>query len=476
MENFKYLCDVSVIHITMITLKEKIGYGFGDMASSMFWKLFGSYLMIFYTDVFGLPAAVIGTMFLITRVWDSAFDPLVGVVADRTHSRWGKFRPYLLFLAIPFGLIGILTFITPDMGDTGKLVYAYITYSLMMMIYSAINVPYASLLGVMSPDPKERNTLSTYRMAFAYIGSFIALLLFMPMTNWFSIGHSEQHGWMMSVVVIAVMCAVLFYGCFAWTRERVKPIRVKQSPLKDDLKDLLGNRPWWILLGAGIAALVFNSIRDGATVYYFKYFIVEGDYQEIPFFGVSFVLSGLYLAVGQAANIIGVILAAPISNRIGKNKTYMGAMILATIFSIIFYWFSKEQLVWIFIFQVIISICAGSIFPLLWSMYADCADYSELKTGNRATGLIFSSSSMSQKFGWAIGSALTGWLLAYFGFRANEVQSAEAIHGIKLFLSWLPAIGTVLSVVFISMYPLSEKKMKEIMIELELKRKSKKDE
>lgn len=460
----------------MITLKEKIGYGFGDMASSMFWKLFGSYLMIFYTDVFGLPAAVIGTMFLITRVWDSAFDPLVGIVADRTHSRWGKFRPYLLFLAIPFGLIGILTFITPDMGDTGKLVYAYITYSLMMMIYSAINVPYASLLGVMSPDPKERNTLSTYRMAFAYIGSFIALLLFMPMTNWFSIGHSEQHGWMMSVVVIAVMCAVLFYGCFAWTRERVKPIRVKQSPLKDDLKDLLGNRPWWILLGAGIAALVFNSIRDGATVYYFKYFIVEGDYQEIPFFGISFVLSGLYLAVGQAANIIGVILAAPISNRIGKSKTYMGAMILATIFSIIFYWFSKEQLVWIFIFQVIISICAGSIFPLLWSMYADCADYSELKTGNRATGLIFSSSSMSQKFGWAIGSALTGWLLAYFGFRANEVQSAEAIHGIKLFLSWLPAIGTVLSVVFISMYPLSEKKMKEIMIELELKRKSKKDE
>lgn len=460
----------------MITLKEKIGYGFGDMASSMFWKLFGSYLMIFYTDVFGLPAAVIGTMFLITRVWDSAFDPLVGIVADRTHSRWGKFRPYLLFLAVPFGLIGILTFITPDVGDTGKLVYAYITYSLMMMIYSAINVPYASLLGVMSPDPKERNTLSTYRMAFAYIGSFIALLLFMPMTNWFSIEHSEQHGWMMSVVVIAVMCTVLFYGCFAWTRERVKPIRVKQSPLKDDLKDLLGNRPWWILLGAGIAALVFNSIRDGATVYYFKYFIVEGDYQEIPFFGVSFVLSGLYLAVGQAANIIGVVLAAPISNRIGKNKTYMGAMILATIFSIIFYWFSKEQLVWIFIFQVIISICAGSIFPLLWSMYADCADYSELKTGNRATGLIFSSSSMSQKFGWAIGSALTGWLLAYFGFRANEVQSAEAIHGIKLFLSWLPAIGTVLSVVFISMYPLSEKKMKEIMIELEQKRKSKKDE
>lgn len=460
----------------MITLKEKIGYGFGDMASSMFWKLFGSYLMIFYTDIFGLPAAVVGTMFLITRIWDSGFDPLVGIVADRTHSRWGKFRPYLLFLAIPFALIGILTFITPDFSDTGKLIYAYVTYSLMMMIYSAINVPYASLLGVMSADPKERNTLSTYRMAFAYIGSFIALLLFMPMTNWFSIGHSEQYGWAMSVVVIAIMCAILFYGCFAWTRERVKAINTQQSSLKTDLKDLLYNRPWWILLGAGVAALVFNSIRDGATVYYFKYFIVEEDYQSISLFGVSFVLSGLYLAVGQAANIVGVILAAPVSNRLGKNKTYMGAMIIATVFSILFYWLDKNDLMWIFTLQIIISICAGSIFPLLWSMYADCADYSELKTGNRATGLIFSSSSMSQKFGWAIGSALTGWLLSYFGFRANEVQSVEAIHGIKLFLSWLPAVGTILSVIFISMYPLSEKRMKEITNELEEKRKEKQHE
>ena len=455
----------------MISLKEKIGYGFGDMASSMFWKLFGSYLMIFYTDVFGMPAAVVGTMFLITRVWDSAFDPIVGIIADRTHTRWGKFRPYLLYLAIPFALIGILTFTTPNLSDTGKVVYAYITYSLMMMVYSAINVPYASLLGVMSAEPKERNTLSTYRMTFAYIGSFIALLLFMPMVNYFSQGHTERHGWMMSVVVIAILCAILFYGCFAWTKERVKPIKEKQNPLKSDILDLLHNRPWWILLGAGVAALVFNSIRDGATVYYFKYYIVEESHASVSLFGVSFVLSGLYLAVGQAANIVGVVLAAPLSNCIGKKKTYMSAMLLATVLSIIFYWFDKDELALIFIFQILISICAGSIFPLLWSMYADCADYSELNTGNRATGLIFSSSSMSQKFGWAIGSALTGWLLAFFGFEANAVQSEETIHGIKMFLSWLPAVGTVLSVIFISMYPLSEKKMKEITAQLNVKRK-----
>lgn len=458
----------------MIKLTEKIGYGFGDMASSMFWKLFGAYLMIFYTDVFGLPAAVVGTMFLITRIWDSAFDPIVGVVADRTHSRWGKFRPYLLWLAVPFGIIGILTFVTPDWSPTGKLIYAYVTYSLMMMIYSAINVPYASLRGVMSPNPKERNTLSTYRMTFAYIGSFIALLLFMPLVNFFS-GNSkeladQQTGWTLAVVVIAILCIVLFFGCFAWTKERVKPIKETQNPLKEDLKDLFKNKPWWILLGAGVAALVFNSIRDGATVYYFKYFVVEEDYATVSFFGMSFVLSGLYLALGQAANIIGVIAAAPVSNRIGKRNTYMWAMIIATVLSVIFYWFDKEDLIWMFVFQALISVCAGSIFPLLWSMYADCADYSELKTGNRATGLIFSSSSMSQKFGWAIGTAVTGWLLGFFGFQANAVQSEEAISGIKMFLSFLPAIGTILSVVFISMYPLTENKMKDITTELEHKR------
>lgn len=225
----------------------------------------------------------------------------------------------------------MLTFFTPDWGPTAKLVYAYVTYSLMMMVYSAINVPYASLLGVMSPDPKERNTLSTFRMMFAYIGSFIALLLFMPLVNFFSGGSKEageqQMGWTLAVVVIAVMCAVLFLGCFAWTRERVKPIKTEQNPLKDDLKDLFHNRPWWILLGAGVAALVFNSIRDGATVYYFKYFVVEEEYTSVSLFGVSFVLSGLYLAVGQAANIVGVIAAAPVSNRIGKRNTYMWAMI-----------------------------------------------------------------------------------------------------------------------------------------------------
>ena len=228
---------------------------------------------------------------------------------------------------------------------------------------------------------------------------------------------------------------------------------------------------WWILLGAGVSALVFNSIRDGATVYYFKYFIIEEAYANVSLFGVSFVLSGLYLAVGQAANIVGVILAAPLSNQIGKKRTYMGLHADRLGFKHPLFLARQDGSSLIFTFQVFISICAGSIFPLLWSMYADCTDYSELKTGNRATGLIFSSSSMSQKFGWAIGTAITGWLLAFFGFQANTVQSEETISGIKMFLSFLPAVGTILSVVFIAFYPLSETKMKEITATLETKRK-----
>ncbi|MFV0506991.1 MAG: MFS transporter [Bacteroidales bacterium] len=460
----------------MIKLQEKIGYGLGDMASSMFWKLFTAYLMIFYTDVFGIPAEAVGTMFLLTRFWDAINDPVFGVLADRTNTRWGKFRPYLLWFCIPFGVVGVLTFVTPDMSVSGKIVYAYITYTLMMMVYSAINVPYASLLGVMSPNPSERNVLSTFRMTFAYIGSFVALFSFEPMIKYFNEtkGYSEQASWTMSVAAIATLCVIVFYGCFRLTKERVKPVKSK-SNLIGDLSDLLKNRPWWILLAAGVAVLIFNSVRDGAAVYYFKYFVGE-EHVEVPIlfgFRVSphLALSALYLSVGQIANIVGVVLAAPISNTIGKKRTFIASMLIATVLSIIFYQFDKTQLEMIFLFQILISVCAGSVFPMLWSMYADCADYSELKTGNRATGLIFSSSSMSQKLGWTIGSALTGWLLAYFGFEANVEQSAETISGIKMFLSTIPAVGAFLSIVFIILYPLNEGKVSSITAELEVRRK-----
>ena len=455
-----------------IKLKEKVGYGLGDAASSMFWKIFSMYLMFFYTDVFGIAPAVVGTMFLITRIWDSCFDPLVGIIADRTKSRWGKFRPYLLWTAIPFAIIGILTFYTPDFDEKGKIIYAYVTYSLMMMIYSVINVPYASLLGVMSGDRKERITLSSYRMVFAFGGSLLALWLIEPLVNHFGGSLNSKTGWLYTIIVFGMITTVFFWGCFFLTKERVQPINDEKPNLKEDLNDLLKNRPWWILLGAGIGALVFNSIRDGAAVYYFKYYVSSTVSYSFSILGENFAMTPttLYLVLGQAANIIGVIAATPIANKIGKKKTFFGAMALAAVLSIIFYYLGKEDVILIMIFQVLISICAGCIFPLIWSMYADSADYSEWKQGRRATGLIFSASSVSQKFGWTIGGAATGWLLGYFGFQANVVQTVTAQTGIQLMLSILPAIAAAISVLFIIFYPLSEDKLQAIENELNDKR------
>ena len=444
---------------TQIKFREKVGYGLGDAASSMFWKLFGSYLLFFYTDIFGLPAAAVGTMFLITRFWDSFVDPVVGILADRTQSRRGKFRPYLLWFAVPFGMAGVLTFTTPGFGMAGKLVYAYITYGVMMMIYSLINVPYASLLGVISDNPKSRTALSSYRMIFAFGGSILALLTIEPLVGWFSRGSDPRTGCQAATAVLAAIAVAFFFCTYGWTRERVQPVHAERHPLREDLKDLLHNRPWWILLGAGIAALIFNSIRDGAAVYYFKYYVQAAAPAEST--GTTLSLTTLFLVLGQAANIAGILLVTPVSNRIGKKNTYLGAMAAATVLSAAF-WLPGARDIWaMMLLQVLISMCAGSIFPLLWSMYADIADYSELKTGRRATGLIFSSSSMSQKFGWTLGGALTGWLLGHYGFEANAVQGIAVQNGIRAMMSLLPAAGTILSVVFICCYPLGEKQVAE---------------
>lgn len=468
-----------------ITLKEKVGYGFGDMASSMFWKIFGMYALFFYTDVFGITAAAAGTMFLVARVWDSFFDLLVGIAADRTKTRWGHYRPYLLWFAIPFSVMGIFTFFVPDFAATGKLIYAYVTYSLMMIIYSLINVPYASLLGVMSSNPQERNILSSYRMSFAFIGSFITFMLLQPLIDTYAQTFDTEQalnatdkvnesaistsaiGWTLGVATIGVICAVLFFFCFRWTRERVQPINEKQDvSVKHDLKNLFRNTPWWILVATGLAALLFNAVRDGVAIYYFRDYVQV--HYKMPYTG--WYMSTIYFLIGQAANLVGVILAPSISVRYGKKITYMIAMAIAGVLSAIFF-FIPNHLVWILLFQVLISLCAGYVLPLLWSMFADIVDYQELKTNRRASGLIFSSSSMSQKLGWALGAALTGWVLSIFKYNPDVViQSAETILGERYMMSLLPAICCLLAFIGMALYPLSEKKVKEVTEELNKRR------
>ncbi|MDR1527818.1 MAG: MFS transporter [Dysgonamonadaceae bacterium] len=472
----------------MISIKDKVGYGFGDMASSMFWKIFGMYSLFFYTDVFGITAAAAGTMFLVARIWDSFFDLFVGIAADRTKTRWGRYRPYLLWFAIPFAVMGVITFFVPDFGSTGKLVYAYITYSLMMIVYSMINVPYASLLGVMSPNPKERNILSSYRMSFAFIGSFITFMLLQPLIDGYSgmlDGNRTQDvlvqtstvstspmGWTLGVATIGVICAILFFLCFRWTRERVEPVNEDENEhvsVKQDLIHLFHNAPWWILVATGLAALLFNAVRDSVAIYYFR------DYVQIsyrmPVTGWD--IATLYFLIAQAANLLGVIVAPSISAKYGKKKTYMIAMALTAVLSTVFY-FVPNQLGWIFTMQALISLCAGYVLPLLWSMFADIVDHQEWTTGRRAAGLVFSSSSMSQKLGWALGASLGGWILAWFQYDPELAQQTmHTVFGERLMISLIPALCCVLAFIGMMFYPLSDKRVKEIAEALEAKRKQK---
>ncbi|MFA6402462.1 MAG: MFS transporter [Salinivirgaceae bacterium] len=469
--------------IQKLSLKEKIDYGFGDAASSMFWKIFGMYSLFFYTDVVGITAAAAGTMFLIARLWDSFFDVFVGIISDRTKSRYGKYRPYLLWFAIPFAVMGAITFFAPEFGQTGKLVYAYITYSLMMVVYSMINVPYASLLGAISSDPNERNSLASYRMAFAFIGSFVTFMLLQPLIDFFSktfdngtVNQSVHAmeatvstspiGWVMGVASIGIICVVLFLLCFSWTKERVNQIESEENAsVKQDLKNLLHNTPWWILVATGLAALLFNAIRDSVAIYYFR------DYVRVNYRmgGTGWDITTIYF-LGQAANLIGVIAAPSISAKYGKKKTYMIAILMAGILSTAFY-FIPNNIALILVFQFLISIFAGYVLPLLWSMFADIVDHQELLTGRRATGLIFSSSSMSQKLGWALGAAMSGWVLAVFNYMPDALeQSSQTIFGEQLMISLMPAACSLLAFIGMWFYPLSDKKVKEISEQLNLKR------
>lgn len=470
-----------------IKLKEKIAYGLGDAASSMFWKIFGMYSLFFYTDVFGITATAAGTMFLIARLWDSFFDLFVGIVADRTKTRWGRYRPYLLWFAIPFAVMGVITFFVPDFGQTGKLVYAYITYSLMMIVYSLINVPYASLLGVMSSKPQERNVLSSYRMSFAFIGSFVTFMLLQPLIDGYAnafdadnISHIKDGAeatmntspiaWTLGVATIGLICTVLFFLCFRWTRERVESVSSEEeaeATVKEDLKDLFRNAPWWILVATGLAALLFNAVRDGVAIYYFRDYVQFA--YRMPVTGWD--MTTIYFLVGQAANLLGVVLAPILSLKYGKRNTYMIAMAMAGLLSVVFF-FVPNHVGWILLMQLLISVCAGYVLPLLWSMFADIVDYHELKTNRRSSGLIFSSSSMSQKLGWALGAALTGWTLSIFGYNPDLArQTMETVFGERLMISLIPAVCCVLAFFGMLMYPLSEKRVQEISEELEERRK-----
>lgn len=474
--------------IAKARLSEKIGYGFGDMSSSMFWKIFSYYLPFFYSNIFGLSLAHAGTLVLVTKLYDAVSDPVMGLIADRTNTRWGKYRPYLLWIAIPFAVAGVLAFFTPQTDNyTFKHVYAYVTYILMMTVYTAINVPYGAMLGVMTDDSREKSVFSSFRMFFAFIGSFIAMGSFEPLlklrqsilgtlpAEW-TLADSTPADWTIAVSVIGIVCAVLFILSFVMTRERVTEAEMAKEPVREnsnetaktsvaeDLKALVANGPWWMLLGGGIAILLFNCVRGGAAAYYFA---------DVLGTNAIFTLA-LFLTVGEISQLVGVVVTVPVSEKIGKKATFLLVLVAVTILSIIVAFLPETPAgMWaLLVSQILICIAIGINSPLLWSMFADVADYSELKNGRASTGLIFSSSSMAQKFGAAFGSAIVLWVLMAFGYdnAKGAVQTPEALATIKALISWIPAIGSAAGIAIMLGYPLTDKKMSDIRQELSKKR------
>ena len=442
-----------------LSIKEKIGYGFGDTASNFYWQMFMNFLLFFYTDVFGISAGVAGTMFLIVRLWDAVNDPIMGLIADRTNTRWGKFRPWLIWGALPLGIIGVLTFTTPNLGPGGKIIYAYITYTFIIMAYTVVNIPYSALMGVMTPNSLERTSLSSYRFVLAFVGAFIVQGATLPLVKFLG-GGSQATGFQMVMVVYAVAAIALYFATFAMTRERVQPPKEQKTSLKKDLGDLAHNKPWIVMFFIGIFALTYNCIRSGAIVYYFKYYIGNE------------ALTSAFMVSGTAAVIVGVMLTKAFSQLMGKRNLYILLMGLTTVLSALFYFIPKDQIVLVFIGHILISFVLAPTAPLIWAMYADTADYSEWKWKRRATGLVFSAASFAQKMGYTLGGAIAGWLLAYFGFKANVIQTEATQNGIRLLISVIPAVGSALAALTALFYTLDEPLMKKIEQELTERKKA----
>ncbi len=440
-----------------ISIKEKIGFSVGEYASSMVWQTLMFFLPIFYTDTFGLTAGALATLFVVVRVLDAFADPLMGMIADRTKTRWGRFRPYLLWMAVPYGLGLVLMFTTPSLEVQGKIIYAYATYALMMLLYTAISIPYNSMIGVVTADHDDRASISSYKFIFAYLAGASVQFLIVPMVRRFGAGNSAR-GYQISMGLFAVIAIALFLVTFFSSRERVQPDPNQKTDIKTDLRDLVNNRPWVILFWVSLASLIYIAIRSAAVSYYFKY--VLNRESEM----------GLFMALGTLMTLAGVFPTTWLASRMGKVLLYKICFVLVSLSCLSFFFFDASQIKLIYLSQALGSMAGGPLFPLLWSMIADTADYSEWKTGRRATGLAFSALTFSQKLGFGIGGWMVMSLFAGSGFVANEVQSASALLGIRFSVSVIPAAISLVGAGLLFLYKLDEKQMRRIGEELGIRR------
>ncbi|REL35684.1 glycoside-pentoside-hexuronide (GPH):cation symporter [Thalassotalea euphylliae] len=432
-----------------VSVREKIAYGLGDTASNIIFQTVMMFLMLYYTDVVGLSPAVVGTMFLVVRVVDAITDPLMGTLADRTHTKWGHFRPYLLWLALPFAIISVLAFTTPDLQGTSKLVYAFTTYTLLMIAYTAINIPYCALGGVLTADAKERVTVQSYRFVFGMLGGVIVAGCTMPLVEFFGQGDNAK-GYQYTMAAMSTMGLIMFLLCFIGTKERIEQPKEQEVSLLKSARSLWQNDQWRILCLAALFLLTGQVLRFTLAVYYVKYYLGRED------------LITSFMTLGVVASMVGCALAQPLAKRVCKIKAYISLQFIAATICLLSFFIGADQLVLAFVAFILWKFFLDMATPLLWAKMADTIDYGHEKTGIRITGLVYSGVIFFIKMGVALGGAIAGWLLAYYQYQPDFGQTEATQQGILLSFTVLPALGSFLVAAIMTRYTLTSNKLETI--------------
>ncbi|ATD02254.1 MFS transporter [Pseudoalteromonas tetraodonis GFC] len=436
----------------MLSKKEKIAYGLGDTASNIIFQTVMLFLTFFYTDIFGISPAVVGTLFLVVRVIDAVTDPIMGALTDATHTKYGSYRPYLLWLAIPFAVISVITFTTPAMDDGNKIIYAFVTYTLLMLVYTAINIPYSALGGVLSSNPNERVSIQSYRFVFGMLGGLLVTSCTLPLVKWFGEGNNEL-GYQFTMLVMSCLGVVLFLICFRYTKERVINPPHKLS-LKTQLHVLWQNQPFKILCMAALILLTSMVLRTTLAIYYVKYVLGKED------------LITEFVTLGMVGNIIGCACAQPLSKRLDKKTAYIYLQYISAILSCFAFFVPNEQVLLAFLMYFLWCFFTQMATPLLWAKMADAIDYGVWQNGQRLTGLVYASVVFFIKLGLALGGAIAGWLLAYYQYQANVELSEATKSGILTSFTLYPAIGSILVALIMTKYNLDNKTIKKITADL----------
>ena len=465
-----------------LSVKEKIGYSLGDFAANLVFQTLITYLAFFYTDIYGLsPAHSSIIMLVVGLVAAFMFNPIIGALADRTNTKWGKFRPWIFWTSIPLGVIAVLAFSTPDFSYKGKVIYAVVTYTLLLMLYAANNLPYSALSGVITGNMAERNSLSSYRFVAVMFAQFFVQVFMLGIIK--SAGDGDKAVGIEKVMtLLAIVGTIMLIITFLTTKERVVPKPEQQSSVREDLGDLVKNKPWLIILLLTTLVFITLAMKGGAYVYYFENYVDKAQLaifiQPILDFISSFGINpfgddpvsagfGLFNGGGIIFMIFGISLSKKLADKYGKRDVFATFLFVSTLFIIGFYFFSSKSISLIFMSQIFHGFFYGVTIPILWAMVADVADHSEWKNNRRATAIIFSAMMVGLKAGLSIGGSLTTWCLGLFNYVPNSLDQPEtAIYGIKLLVSVFPAIPFLIGVGLLFFYEINKKM--EVQIEFEL--------